>query len=1008
MTRQIGPPMTLTSAEESSLTSQPQRPTRNKVKPKRFAIEDSIEDEESSSDNEKPRKENKSLNEKPRKGKISHNEKPDFSFTTAAVSKPKRKKIQQQNNLEISRSIVQATFCKEVCSTFSALQHPKCNIQVLSDDLIADFLQEGTKGKEDCLYQLISLLFNAAGTKFALQQDISKELAIPVEIIEYIEEQAILQQQQQQPATGDSFVHAFPWDSKEREMKKFVKAFAEFWSCFIQRGFSSILTHDLMLPVLFDWVCAMTSCKYRHFRFVSTLAVFAIVSGLAKGIRVQQAQLETAQQLKTSSVKKRGRKAALATLDAGTITSSIEFAQIQITALLDAVFVHRIRDIDPKIRKEAINSLSTWICTLPVQFGEQISLLSFSLADERALVREAALEALIEISAVPESHATLREFVLTGNNKTKIIDLCLYDLAERVKVLSLNFVKVVVCDLKMFALEGGEFDTLKMLAFHSNLQVRQAAMPIVRYFIECNWSLSMDGLVKFLQNCDRCNSAEIIFSAFKELLAPQLVIPKLLETAGAGGMQTKLLLEFLAAGLKEDSPANARALSVEAFVQLLHSTKEHSASILNVLLSMDAALWTERLEQLKEQVIPQLLSIITGSAEKSLIKKGIEVLYSLTQNPLLASAIQGQKDEFVGQLVAEFALQCASNQVEDEVSESACWRIECISEWEHIPIDFLFAYLSKLLPLGDLGEATGNREATLISCMKALFKSQLHLNAFKLPDALFDLCFLTFSSTSWPKLQSMLSSMLADHFIFSQSSDSLLIERIRQVVVGQILSNAAAVEETQVTTLIKLAVFQMIPIRGSLNALSFYMSSQQHWTERLEALFECSLKKLLMLSLPVAQEILEELLLGIGKAFPANQSATMKTAMVAVAIAKQNPQLFANEAFFAFVQQTIANKNVVLAMPFIPFLDKDQCTKLLLEAEQLDAVWESKQQQSEWEEFVAKVKVRMTQKSVTGAKRGRKPKAVPAASPAPELEEVAVEQEENPFASSPVLEMKSQ
>lgn len=280
--------------------------------------------------------------------------------------------------------------------------------------------------------------------------------------------------------------------------------------------------------------------------------------------------------------------------------------------------------------------------------------------------------------------------------------------------------------------------------------------------------------------------------------------------------------------------------------------------------------------------------------------------------------------------------------------------------------------------------------------MRALFKSQLHLNAFKLPDALFNLCFLAFSSTSWPKLQSMLSSMLADHFIFSQSSDSFLIERIHQVVVGQILSNAAAVEETQVTTLIKLAAFQMIPIRGSLNALSFYMSSQQHW------------KKLLMLSLTVAQEILDELLLGIGKAFPANQSATMKTALVVVAIAKQNPQLFANEAFCTFVHQTITNKNVVLAMPFIPFLDKDQCTKLLLEAEQLEAVWESKQQQSEWEEFVAKVKVRMTQKSVTGAKRGRKPKAVSAASAAPELEEVAVEQEENPFASSPVLEMKSE
>ena len=56
---------------------------------------------------------------------------------------------------------------------------------MLCDNLIGDFLRP--QGKEGCIYEIISLLFNASGTKFALKEDVVKELALPVEIIEYIE-----------------------------------------------------------------------------------------------------------------------------------------------------------------------------------------------------------------------------------------------------------------------------------------------------------------------------------------------------------------------------------------------------------------------------------------------------------------------------------------------------------------------------------------------------------------------------------------------------------------------------------------------------------------------------------------------------------------------------------------------------------------------------------------------------------------------------------------------------
>ena len=150
----------------------------------------------------------------------------------------------------------------------------------------------------------------------------------------------------------------------------------------------------------------------------------------------------------------------------------LQFPQIQISVLSDAIFVHRIRDIDPKIRKEAINSLCTWICALPAHFEKKILILSSALSDEGAVVREAVLEALVEIFTSPECHSTLRVFLSLGNNVdlNKIIDFCLYDLAERIEMLPLRLVQAVVCEVKIFAFKG-EFEKLKMLVFHLSVFV---------------------------------------------------------------------------------------------------------------------------------------------------------------------------------------------------------------------------------------------------------------------------------------------------------------------------------------------------------------------------------------------------------------------------------------------------------------------------------------------------------------------------------------------------------
>ena len=93
----------------------------------------------------------------------------------------------------------------------------------------------------------------------------------------------------------------------------------------------------------------------------------------------------------------------------------------------------------------------------------------------------------------------------------KIIDFCLYDLVERIEMLSLRLVQVLMCEVKVFALKG-EFEKLKMLVFHSSVFIQQAAVPNCSFLYRVQLFAFTGRICCFLDSCDRCNSSEIIFS----------------------------------------------------------------------------------------------------------------------------------------------------------------------------------------------------------------------------------------------------------------------------------------------------------------------------------------------------------------------------------------------------------------------------------------------------------------------------------------------------------------
>ena len=112
------------------------------------------------------------------------------------------------------------------------------------------------------------------------------------------------------------------------------------------------------------WLGAMSSTGNRPFRHTSTVASLAITTALAQiaadlventAKRVRQSEAEA----KKSRVNKERISAAEKEIEE--YNQKLEFVRGQLDDWFAAVYVHRYRDVDPKIRVDSVIALADWI-----------------------------------------------------------------------------------------------------------------------------------------------------------------------------------------------------------------------------------------------------------------------------------------------------------------------------------------------------------------------------------------------------------------------------------------------------------------------------------------------------------------------------------------------------------------------------------------------------------------------------------------------------------------------
>ncbi|USP81957.1 hypothetical protein yc1106_09231 [Curvularia clavata] len=229
------------------------------------------------------------------------------------------------------------------------------------------------------------------------------------------------------------------------------------------------------------WLGAMSSTGNRPFRHTSTVASLAITTALAQiaadlventAKRVRQSEAEA----KKSRVNKERISAARKEIEE--YNQKLEFVRSQLDDWFAAVYVHRYRDVDPKIRVDSVVALADWIIAYPDKFfdGTKLRYLGWVLSDPNASTRIEVLHQLARLFRDESKLAGLKTF--TERFRPRIVEMATHDAEINVRAAAVDLLDTL---REAGFLEPDDIDSVGKLIFDSDAKVRKS---VVGFFAE--------------------------------------------------------------------------------------------------------------------------------------------------------------------------------------------------------------------------------------------------------------------------------------------------------------------------------------------------------------------------------------------------------------------------------------------------------------------------------------------------------------------------------------------
>ena len=238
---------------------------------------------------------------------------------------------------------------------------------------------------------------------------------------------------------------------------------------------AGILYSDMaMIENIEVWVTTMSSSAIRPFRHTATVIALAIGTTLC-GLTTENAEsvAKTMRQKEAEQKKKTLNKERVAALQSRVAEGEKKRAATEsiLTDLFDTVYVHRYRDVDPKVRVDCVAALGTWITAAPDIFfgGQYLRYLGWVLSDTSAPTRTEVIKQLTKLYKNKEDVGRLRAF--TERFRPRLVEMATRDAEAGIRAATVDLLDLI---RDTGLLEPDDIDAIGRLVFDTEPRVRKA------------------------------------------------------------------------------------------------------------------------------------------------------------------------------------------------------------------------------------------------------------------------------------------------------------------------------------------------------------------------------------------------------------------------------------------------------------------------------------------------------------------------------------------------------
>lgn len=333
------------------------------------------------------------------------------------------------------------------------------------DDVAADWIAHWGRNQTEAMCALINFVIKCTGCDI---QVTTHDIDDPDNVVSKLSDMQD-EYQAQKPAE-------YPLVSKVKSNASFRQTMVNFIKTLIMACHAQGLLYSdsSIMENLEIWVSTMSSASIRPFRHTATVTALTVGNTLCNvAADTAESIAKISRQKEGEQKKKRVNEARVKDLQKSITELDRKLTQIKesLQTTFDTVFVHRYRDVDPKIRQECVTALGTWISTFPDVFFEGLYLryLGWVLSDPSAPTRAEVVKQLLKLYKNKDNVARLRTF--TDRFRPRIIEMAMQDADLNIRISTIELLELV---RETELLEPDDIDNIGRLIYDLEPRIRKA------------------------------------------------------------------------------------------------------------------------------------------------------------------------------------------------------------------------------------------------------------------------------------------------------------------------------------------------------------------------------------------------------------------------------------------------------------------------------------------------------------------------------------------------------